>query len=250
MIGSYHNGFAPRDGEPEYPQLWRGLVGAWAPCLGPTGATLRDWSGRANHGTLTNMDAGTDWLMSSGYSLDFDSSDDYVLTTNTDTSNTFTLAAWIRPTTVSGVKGILVADTTAYRRGVWVFDGAIYGQSGISADTFMAGSVSANAWQHVAMTVDQGVRRQLYVNGKSVYDTTVSGTVPSCTVPYNIGRSSGNEQYFSGLLDDVRTYSRALNASEVAILSMRRGVSFEMRERRRARSAAVNRRRRFMVASA
>ena len=66
--------------EAEYPELWRGLVGAWSPCLSPRGGTvLRDLSGRGNHGTLTNMDATTDWVTSGGKTaLDFDGSNDYV----------------------------------------------------------------------------------------------------------------------------------------------------------------------------
>jgi len=63
LPGTYQNGFAPRDGEPLFPELWDGCVGAWNPGLGPSGLTLRDWSPYKNHGTLTNMDAGTDWVM-------------------------------------------------------------------------------------------------------------------------------------------------------------------------------------------
>jgi hypothetical protein len=40
---------------------------------------LLDRSGYGNHGTLTNMDAGTDWVGSQyGWALDFDGVDDYV----------------------------------------------------------------------------------------------------------------------------------------------------------------------------
>jgi hypothetical protein len=61
LPGTYANGFAPRDGQAIWPELWRGCVGAWNPGLGPTGLRLYDWSPYRNHGTLTNMDAGTDW---------------------------------------------------------------------------------------------------------------------------------------------------------------------------------------------
>ena len=45
------------------PTLLHGLVGAWCPALGPSGYTLLDRSGRGHHGTMTNMDAATDWEM-------------------------------------------------------------------------------------------------------------------------------------------------------------------------------------------
>ena len=61
---SYANGFAPRDGPPANPNLWQGLVGLWAPSLGPTGLTLRDQSGFQNDGTLTLMGPATTWVAS------------------------------------------------------------------------------------------------------------------------------------------------------------------------------------------
>jgi hypothetical protein len=70
---SYQAGYARNASESENPQLWDGLVGAWMPSLGVTGETLRDVSGNGNHGTLTNMDAATDWVATSkGLALDFD----------------------------------------------------------------------------------------------------------------------------------------------------------------------------------
>lgn len=44
----------PSECAPEYASLWDGLVGLWAPALGPTGNALFDMSGRNNHGTLYN----------------------------------------------------------------------------------------------------------------------------------------------------------------------------------------------------
>ena len=56
-----------------------GLVGAWCPSLGPSGYTLLDRSGRGRHGTLTNMNAGSDWVGSpGGWAIDFDGTNDYI----------------------------------------------------------------------------------------------------------------------------------------------------------------------------
>ena len=76
---SYQQGFARCAAEAENPGLWKGLVGLWAPTLGPTGLTLRDWSGYGNHGTLTNMDPATDYVPSEkGWALDYDGDDDFI----------------------------------------------------------------------------------------------------------------------------------------------------------------------------
>ena len=60
---SYKQGFARCAAESDKPDLWTGLPGLWMPSLGVTGDTLRDISGYGNHGTLTNMDPATDWVM-------------------------------------------------------------------------------------------------------------------------------------------------------------------------------------------
>lgn len=65
--------------ESEYPELWDGCVGAWAPCLGPTRLKLYDLSGNSRHGTLKNMAQASDWPKSFGqHCLDFDGTNDYV----------------------------------------------------------------------------------------------------------------------------------------------------------------------------
>jgi hypothetical protein len=59
--------------------ILQGLVGAWCPSLGPSGYRLLDRTVRVNHGTFTNMDAGSDWLGSpGGWALDFDATNDFV----------------------------------------------------------------------------------------------------------------------------------------------------------------------------
>lgn len=76
---SFKTGFARSASESANPHLWRGLIGAWVPSMGVTGNILHDVSTFKNHGTLTNMDAGTDWIIGkNGYALDFAGDDDYV----------------------------------------------------------------------------------------------------------------------------------------------------------------------------
>jgi hypothetical protein len=45
-LPSFKQGFARSAAESEFPQLWRGLLGAWVPALGRCGNVLRDASGR------------------------------------------------------------------------------------------------------------------------------------------------------------------------------------------------------------
>jgi len=61
----YATKYARHAGEALYPNLWKDLAGLWVPGMGQAAGTLRDLSGRDNHGTLTNMDIAADWI--SGY---------------------------------------------------------------------------------------------------------------------------------------------------------------------------------------
>mgnify|MGYP003394682368 FL=1 len=84
-----------------------GLVGAWSPAaqgrsIGATGYTVPDLSGLGNHGTLTNMDAATDWVTTGGYpSLDFDGVNDHVPCGNVRVPflGTYSISIWCYPRT-------------------------------------------------------------------------------------------------------------------------------------------------------
>ena len=248
LPGSYANGFAPRDGQPLYPELWRGCVGAWAPCLGPTGLTLRDWSGRCLNGTLTGMD-GNDWIANAGrYALDFDGVNDYVDCNSSlgqlDGSTAFTLCFWGRRRVVGA------ALTVGKRSGAslisiapWI-DGNVYFQ--ISPNFPSVASNSIN-WSCYAMTLSGSVIRG-YIDGRQAVSSSGPSTVPTVAANYVIGLEQGIARFSDGFIDDVRVYSRALSAKEISILSSRRGIAYELAPRRRsALVAGFNRRRRLLV---
>ena len=94
-----------------YASLRQGLVGAFCPSLGASGFSLIDRSGYGNHGVLTNMDPGTDWVASgNGLALDFDGSNDYVnarIPTIELSTDGCTLSIWYRNST--GTTGVYVA---------------------------------------------------------------------------------------------------------------------------------------------
>lgn len=242
--GSYYNGFAPRDGMPMYPSLWRGCVGAWAPCLGPSGLTLRDWSAYKNHGTLTNMDPNTDWIISGGrYCLDFDGTNDGVPTTLSTLSGDFTLSCWIFRRSgsqqvfigkdISGSRNFTVwvnfAEAGTTTTGTVTFFNNV---TGSNADAFGAESnvTPLNTWTHIAIT-RQGTTGSTFANGlliRSKSAITASGFTGSSVI--NFGRRAfvGFENPFDGQLDDVLFYNRALSPNEIALLASRRGIAYDL----------------------
>jgi hypothetical protein len=75
-------------------------------------------------------------------------------------------------------------------------------------------------WYHVAGTWNSSTL-SIYLNG-ALYNSVANGTLTSATLNQaRIGSDSlgtANQDYFDGYIDDVRIYSRALSASEIADL--------------------------------
>ena len=98
--------------ESAYPELWTSLLGTWIPSLGPTGDRLYDFSRFANWGTLTNMDAATDWVIDNGYyGLDFDGSNDRIAVPKTPyipLTGNFSVHCWVK--TIGSVTGVIAGS--------------------------------------------------------------------------------------------------------------------------------------------
>jgi hypothetical protein len=102
---------ARHPGESAYPQLWQGLVAAWAPSGAPKHPTrLLDYSGNGNHGTLGNGAAWTPGYK--GWGVGFDGVNDDVVGDSPGKNfpvggESRTVACWIRGGSYSGDHGIL-----------------------------------------------------------------------------------------------------------------------------------------------
>lgn len=248
LPASYSNGFAPRDGQPLYPSLWRGCVGAWNPGLGPTGSTLRDWSGRGNNGTLTN---GPTWITSQGkYALMLDGTDDRVAAPALATSSNMTLSIWHYLTSTSD-EMLLNATPTNSMWNLFYIGSALTLRGGtVSPQLAYTPSGILSRWTHVAATLS-GTTGTLFIDGSQVASGSIAavGASPTGT---DIGAYSdfGSGYFATGNLDDARIYTRTLNANEIRLLSSRRGIAYELAPRRRSSSAVqFNRRRRLLLGS-
>lgn len=72
----------------------------------------------------------------------------------------------------------------------------------------------ANRWVHVAMTSD-GSRRRHYVNGSLVTDVAEPGSMSANSKPFQIGQDPDYFEEFSGAIDEVRLWNRALSMEEL-----------------------------------
>jgi hypothetical protein len=215
------------------PELWDGVVGYWAPCLGPSGTRLHDVSRYNNWGTLTNMDAATDWVVDGGqYALDFDGSNDQVATLGKlPTTASRTVTQWVYGRS-SATQYCFGAGLTQYTQG-WFFGLENGGQLTITQFGLAIKESAAfplNAWQFIGAS-HNGNAWTLYRNGVSVNTGTMT-TSPTAH-PIFIG-SYGGGGYWNGLVDESVVWNRQLTPNEVRTLyNLGRGGMLERKRRRR-----------------
>src|SRR5205807_2182715 len=86
-----------------------------------------------------------------------------------------------------------------------------------------AGTLTANVWQHVALTYDKtSGQARLYRNGELVATAQVGSFTPETTYDVYLGRRPAGDGTISyvGLLDEVAIYNRVLAQQEIqAIVS-------------------------------
>jgi len=145
--------------------------------------------------------------------------------------STWTIAAWIKPSSVEGRSGI-IAKRTASAPAPFVLslqDGRL-GFEGCNTEgkwTFNFSSekvVQPGRWQHVAAVVEQGKGVKLYLNGKLIAEKTIDEPLVQTTQDLWIGcdawggrpADTTTRGYFLGAMDDVKIWSRGLSETEIA----------------------------------
>ena len=235
LPASYLNGFAPRDGEPLYPSLWTGCVGAWNPGLGPTGLTLRDWSGSARPCTLSNMTAAEAWVLSHGrYALNCDGVNDYgncgTISEIVAASAETTILAWVyRRSSSGGICSYRNAPGSGWAT-QWTTTGTLRCFTA-GAGTESTLNVGTNAWVPVAFVWSQ---TSITMHMRGAASQTFSITKDAGTGFLSIGGwDSGATAPPDGLFEDIRVYDRRLSTTTINTYFTRRGIAYEMAPRRR-----------------
>ncbi|HMF96645.1 MAG TPA: LamG-like jellyroll fold domain-containing protein [Vicinamibacterales bacterium] len=198
-----------------------GLVAAYSFNEG-SGVTTKDSSGQGNTGTLSNAtwNAGGRF----GSALSFNGTSAWVTVADSaslDLTTGMTLEAWVRPTSGSGWRSAILKEAPGGLG--WSLYTANNGSrpvgyAHVNADVPVTGTaaVPLNAWTHLALTFD-GAALRLYVNGTLVSTTELNGAMVTTTGALRIGGNSVWGEYFKGMIDEVRIYSRALAPAEIQL---------------------------------
>jgi hypothetical protein len=197
--------------------LTNGLVAYY-----PFNGNANDGSGNGRHGTVSGpqLATGRDGLAQSAYSFngtnDFISLPSIALTGNV--ARTFTV--WVRTVKPQQCYISTGQPTTAASFNLVQYPFAHVGLMGYNYDYYPDSGVVVNDgnWHSIAATYD-GLNLSLFVDG-NLQSKTNMGSYRTIGEQNYLGKSSHSccQNFFGGVMDDVRIYSRALSSNEVASL--------------------------------
>jgi len=182
-----------------------------------------DTSGSGNHGTIYGATFISETPSRKGYALSFDGIDDYVDTVDLSwgRDDSFSIAVWIKPATISGNKPIVSKSSWEYtlmqssegiRFVYWDTGGShaleISTPSGLKIGRWSYVVLSYNGSSHKAKLYLDGIQKSAALGtGKDHQDRTAVT---------RIGRGYvWGDGYFNGLIDEVRIYENALTSAQV-----------------------------------
>ncbi len=169
--------------------------------------------GTANNGIITTADS------KHGKAAYFDGYDDYVSVPHNPSLNVpaVTVEAWVKMSTTSGNRNVVFKGDHRYL--LQIRDGKVLFGSKSSSGSYseFRGSLDVlpNTWTHIAITHDGSVKK-MYVNG--VLDPITqdqTGLYTADTNSLKIGTHNTLAEWFSGLIDEVKIYNKALSADEI-----------------------------------
>jgi len=175
----------------------------------PDGTTLnaKDSTGNANNGTLTGSSLATAGKVDGCF--DVHPNPDYASVGTLGLTTTFTFSLWIKPADLRF--GGLIAQQA--HGGVEFRTNNDNTLSLLSAQVSnlatSSGTVTTGAFHYVVLTYD-GSTAKFYIDGAASGSTSVSFTFGSGI--YDIGRSGGAGDFFSGPLDEARISSTIRSA--------------------------------------
>jgi len=223
---SYAQGFARRRGESAYPELWDGLSALYAPCLGPTGGRVPNWSahGPAHDGTFSGLDVGQDWVSTRfGWAVDLPGSNGHI-----DCGSPSALAISGRPNL--SIFGLIKLQEAATYRGIWdnsqgtdptlfrlsfsTYDNylrLVIGDGTGYASFYSNAVLSLDKWLHVGVTVSADNSIVFYYNGAACGLATLNRDLAPSTASWKIGRALGYaSRGLGGLMAALAVYDRVL----------------------------------------
>jgi fibronectin type 3 domain-containing protein len=199
-----------------------GLVAAYGFNEG-TGVTSSDASGNNNTASLNTATWTTQGRF--GNALSFNGTSAKVTVPDApslDLTTGMTLEAWVYPTVTGGGSGwrsVFIKEQPG-QLVYGLYSNIVTNKPSVDTNTgtyrtLVGGmTLAANTWAHLAATYN-GATVRLYVNGVQVASQAQTGTLTNSTGVLSIGGNAVWPEWFTGRLDEIRIYNRALSVSEI-----------------------------------
>jgi hypothetical protein len=184
-----------------------------------TGLQAIDASGFGNHGTISGARRVTTTQF--GNVLEFNGSNNWVTVNGSaslDLATGMTLEAWVYLTTTmrGWVTALLKEQTGGLAYALYAnYPSQVVTIGGSEKELTVGPGLPSNTWTHLAATYD-GATQKLYVNGSLVGNRSQTGAITLSNGALRIGGNSVWGEYFTGYIDEVRVYNRALTQAEIA----------------------------------
>jgi len=212
-------------------QITNGLVGMWS-FNGPdmSGATAYDRSGQGNNGTLTN--GPTPAIGKVGQALKFDGVDDYVNVGDPASGNLdfgtggFSVSVWVISrgyANIGSSMNTIIGKQQVTSTGWGIYINAdnkarfnVLG-AGLPNSAISNSAINNGQWHQIVGVRQDNGSVKIYVDGVYNADGTATTNSVSNALPLYIGNDnySGSARVFSGFIDEVRVYNRALTEAEI-----------------------------------
>lgn len=182
-----------------------------------TANEVADSSNNNNHATSANGAGITTGKY--GNAGSFDGTDDQIDTTATNLfpyTNSFTISTWVKPTALAhaGIAGH-AGTSKGFRLGIRSTGTIWLVTQGAKDYVTTTTPITTNTWQLLTAVMDSNNNVSFYLDGNFIEKVThTSPAVANTDTIFRIGQWN-NTYKFTGSVDKVRVYNRALSASEV-----------------------------------
>jgi hypothetical protein len=195
--------------------LQSGLVAYW-----PFNGNVSDDTPNSNNGTINNATSTSDRKGRASTAFSFDGSTSFISVPDSpslEQTGNMSISAWVYPINNSNYDPIISKGASnEFDLGADFRSGATalcWQNCTTTVSSFFSGYTST--WVHVTVVVN-GTTLNVYRNGVLVSSPTGLSGRSSSGNAVNIGKRPSAAYYFDGSIDDVRIWSRALSATEVA----------------------------------
>ena len=194
-----------------------------------SGTTMTDSSGNSRNGTYNNtptlgvtgaLSGDTDTAATFAVGSSEDGRTAYGSWLDINTSNGFTVEAWVKTTATGTTRMVAARNNTS--TDVWHLTTETTGKPQLFIRNTAANSVLGPSaindgnWHHVVGVWD-GSNLILYVDGSQVATTAANSTGLNTTASQGFNVGSRGNLFFDGSIDEVAYYSTALSATRIGV---------------------------------